>query len=90
MNRSEYQLYHYRDRENREIDFIVEREDGALLGIEIKAGSSLGKKSFKYLEWFQQHLAGNHSFIGIVLYSGEYVVPFGSNLWGVPFGALWS
>ena len=31
-----YELFHYRDREKREIDFLIEREDNALLGIEIK------------------------------------------------------
>jgi predicted AAA+ superfamily ATPase len=29
-----YELFHYRDREKREIDFLIEREDNALLGIE--------------------------------------------------------
>lgn len=87
---SEYQLYHYRDREKREIDFIIERDDGALLGIEIKSGSSITKKQFKHLTWFQDRLAENSPFTGIVLYSGEKVVSFGPNLWGVPFGALWA
>ena len=38
-----YELFHYRDREKREIDFLIEREDGVLLGIEIKAGSAISK-----------------------------------------------
>ena len=89
VSSSEYQLYHYRDREKREIDFIVERDDGALLGIEIKAGSSLNKADFKHLDWFQQHLSGNNAFTGIILYSGEHIASFGNNLWAVPFGLLW-
>ena len=89
VSSSEYQLYHYRDREKREIDFIVERDDGALLGIEIKAGSSLNRADFKHLDWFQQRLSGNNSFTGIVLYSGEHVASFGNNLWAIPFGLLW-
>ena len=90
VNSSKYQLYHYRDREKREIDFIIEREDGALLGIEIKAGSSLNKADFKHLNWFQKHLSGNNSFTGIILYSGEHTVSFGNNLWAVPFGSMWT
>lgn len=32
----------------REIDFIVERNDGAMLGIEVKSGSALGPNDFKH------------------------------------------
>ena len=86
----EYQLYHYRDREKREIDFIIEREDGALLGIEIKASSSVSKSDFKHLTWFQKNLAKEDQFVGIVLYSGEHIASFGNNLWAIPFGVLWA
>jgi hypothetical protein len=85
----EYELYHYRDREKREIDFIIEREDGALLAIEIKASSVVYKKNFQHIEWFQQNVAKDRPCIGIVLYSGEHVLPFGPNKWAVPFGLLW-
>lgn len=85
-----YELFHYRDRDKREIDFIIERDDGALLGIEVKAGSSLGKNDFKHLKWFKDNMALNRDFIGIVLYTGEFSVPFGENLWAVPIGTLWS
>ena len=36
-----YSLYQYRDREKREIDFLVERDGGALIGIEVKASHSV-------------------------------------------------
>lgn len=85
----QYELSHYRDRDRREIDFIVERDDGALLGIEVKAGSSIGKNDFKHLKWFKEHLAGQRPFVGIILYTGEHVAPFGKNLWAVPMGQLW-
>ncbi len=85
-----YELFHYRDREKREIDFLVEREDGELLGIEIKAGSSVGKSDFKHLVWYQANLARQNPFTGIVLYSGELPASFGKNLWAIPFGMLWT
>ena len=85
-----YELFHYRDREKREIDFLVEREDNALLGIEIKAGSAVGKKDFNHMRWFQKNLAKSRTFIGIILYAGEFPASFGNNLWAVPFGFLWS
>jgi len=85
-----YELYHYQDREKREIDFLIERDDGALLGIEIKAGSAVGKKDFNAMRWFQDNQLKGQPFIGIILYSGEFSVSFGNNLWAVPFGSLWS
>ena len=85
-----YELFHYRDREKREIDFLIEREDNALLGIEIKAGSAVGKKDFNHMRWFQKNLAKGRTFIGIILYTGEFPASFGNNLWAIPFGLLWS
>jgi uncharacterized protein len=84
----EYYLYHYRDRDHREIDFIVERADGAVLGIEIKAGSSVGKGDFKHLMWLQRKVA-ERDFMGIVLYTGTEILPFGNKLWAIPISCLW-
>ena len=85
----DYQLYHYRDREKREIDFIVENEDGDVLGIEVKAGSVVTKDSFKHLHWFRDNMAKHHPFVGVVLYTGEHVLPFGEGMWAVPMSVLW-
>jgi hypothetical protein len=84
-----YDLKHYRDRQKREIDFLIEREDGALLGIEIKAGSNLGNSDFKHLKWFNENLAKKRAFTGIILYSGEHIASFGEGMLAVPFGCLW-
>jgi len=84
-----YQLYHYRDRLNREIDFLVENENGDYLGIEVKAGTSISAESFKHLKWFRDTLSTNNRFIGIILYTGETVLRFGEGMWAVPISALW-
>lgn len=39
--KEDYTLYHYRDGEKREIDFIIENEDGHTLGVEVKSGSAV-------------------------------------------------
>ena len=85
-----YDLFHYRDREKREVDFVIEREDGAILAIEVKAGSSVGLNDFKHLRWFHSHMAGSSDFTGIVLYTGQHCVSFGEGLWAVPFALLWN
>ena len=83
-----YEIFHYRDREKREIDFIIERDDQALLGIKIKAGSTISGNDFQHLKWFRDNIAINQPFIGIVMYSGEHTGSMGERLWAVPYSAL--
>lgn len=85
-----YQLTQYRDGEQREVDFIVEREDSAILGIEVKAASVIDKSAFKHLVWFRENMVPGQEFIGIVLYTGEHVASFGDGLWAVPMSSLWT
>lgn len=82
----EYVISQYRDTKKREIDFIVERSDGALLGIEVKAGAA-SLADFKHLKWFSSNLAQG-DFTGIVLYSGRDVLRFGDGFYAVPLSAL--
>jgi predicted AAA+ superfamily ATPase len=84
-----YGLFHYRDREKREIDLIIEREDQSLLGIEVKSASVVTKNDFKHLLWFKDNLTKGKPFVGIVLYTGDALVSFGDDLWAVPFPMLW-
>ena len=84
-----YEMFHYRDREKREIDFIIQRDDQALLGIEVKAASRISEADFKHLRWFKDNIVKDQDFIGIVLYTGEHVGSMGENLWAVPFSSLW-
>lgn len=87
---NEYTLYHYRDRRNREIDFIIEKEDGDMVGVEVKGGSRVSKDDFKHLEWFKENLAKDRKFIGIILYSGENTISFGEDMLAVPTSCLWN
>ncbi len=84
-----YEIYQYRDREKREIDFIIQDPDGSIYGIEVKSGSSVDSDQFKHLNWFKNNLVKDHKFTGIVLYTGEYTIPFGDSLYAVPMNNLW-
>jgi hypothetical protein len=87
---SSYSLYQYRDREKREIDFLVEREDGAFAGIEVKASHSVSASDFKHQKWFNENINKEKKpFTGIILYSGEQTLPFGENYFAVPLSTLW-
>jgi predicted AAA+ superfamily ATPase len=84
------QLSHYRDREQREIDFLIETPDGMTVAVEVKAGSAVGLDSFKHLSWFRERMLQNKApFVGLVLYTGEQVLRFGEHLWAVPMHVLW-
>jgi predicted AAA+ superfamily ATPase len=85
-----YGLFYYRDKDKREIDYLIAGPQGDLLGIEVKSSTSLNASDFKHLEWFQENLVPeNKKFIGIVLYAGAQVLSMGENLWAVPIPCLY-
>jgi predicted AAA+ superfamily ATPase len=84
-----YHLYQYRDHDKREIDFLIERDDQHRLAIEIKSGISIKRTDFKHIEWFRDNLSKGTSVIGVILYAGDDILPFGKNLWAVPFDCMW-
>lgn len=83
------QLLHFRTSDNKEVDFVLERPDGRLAGIEVKAADTVKSADFKGLKVLQE--ATGEDFVGgIVLYTGKDVVPFGEQLMALPIQALWS
>ena len=78
----------FRDKQKHEIDFMLTGSGCTTLGIEVKAGSDVGKSDFKNLVWFRDNIAKDKAFTGIVLYAGDTTLPFGKNLYAVPLGAI--
>lgn len=85
-----WRLSHLRARENQEIDFLIENENGDLLGIEVKAAESLKADDFKTLKWFEEKHDGPTHFTGVVLYAGHSVIRISESLWGIPMSLMWS
>ena len=85
-----YHLYQYRDRVKREIDFIIESGDKSILAIEVKSGVTVKNSDFKHIEFFRDNLAKKKTVIGIILYAGDEILPFGKNLWAIPFDCMWA
>jgi predicted AAA+ superfamily ATPase len=81
-------LYYFRTHEGDEVDFVLERRDGALVGIEVKSAATVTAADFKGLRALAE-VAGRRFRRGIVLYTGAEVVPFGSGLFALPVEALW-
>lgn len=83
------QLYHVRDRDRHEVDLVLERRGGTIVGIEVKAAASLGAADFRGLKLLRDQLGDRFAF-GAILYTGSDTVPFGDRLAAVPLCGLWS
>lgn len=81
-------LYHFRTHEGEEVDLVLERRAGTLVGIEVKSAATVTAADFKGLRALAQ-AAGRRFHRGIVLYTGTEVVPFAPRLFAVPVEALW-
>jgi predicted AAA+ superfamily ATPase len=79
---------HFRDRDGREIDFVLESPDGRITGIEVKGSSSVRTDDFRHLRWLRDKV-GDRLSAGLVLYLGEHPLSFGDGMYGVPLSALW-
>lgn len=79
---------HYRDRQQREIDFILERRDGTVIGIEVKASATPKSEDARHLRWLRDSL-GDRFHAGYVLHLGTTNVPSGDRIYVTPLSALW-
>jgi predicted AAA+ superfamily ATPase len=82
-------ISHYRDKNKREIDLVVENDDN-IIGIEVKASEHAKVDDAKHLRWFSKNIKLKKPFLGMVLYAGEKVLPLGENIWALPMAILWS
>ena len=80
-------LSHYRDKDQVEVDFVLESPLRQIIGIEVKAAATVQTSDFKGLKKLQS-LTGDAFTTGIVLYDGTQALSFGSGLWAVPLSAL--
>ncbi len=83
------QLLHFRTSDGKEVDFVLERSDGRLAGIEVKAGDSVEGNDFSGLRELQSKTGKDFS-VGVVLYGGREIVSFGKSLWAIPHALLWT
>jgi predicted AAA+ superfamily ATPase len=84
-----YSLLHYRDADKYEVDVVIENAMGQLVGVEIKASSTVKQSDLKGLKKLAS-LSGDLFKMGVLLYDGEETLPLGENIWAVPISSLWS
>lgn len=81
-------FHHFRDRDDFEVDIVIERGHLAVAGVEVKAAASVNAADFRGLRKLQA-AAGKRFAAGLVLYDGTATVPFGDRLFAVPVRRLW-
>ena len=74
--------------DGKETDFVIEKDNGETIAVEVKLDSTLSEKDFKNIALCRDTI-GNKFKKGIVLYTGEDIVPFGEKLFAVPVNYLW-
>lgn len=80
--------HHFRDRDMREIDIVLERDDGMIAGIEVKASAAVRAGDFAGLRALAA-VCGDRFAFGVVLYDSTDVVQFGDRLAAAPLSCLW-
>jgi hypothetical protein len=82
-------LFFFRTHQGQAVDLVLQRRDGKLVGVEVKAAATVGAPDFRGL----RSLAGacDEAFHrGLLLVLGSELVPFGEKLFAVPLEALCS
>jgi predicted AAA+ superfamily ATPase len=82
-------LYHYRDRDDYEVDAILEHASGEVVAMEVKAAETVRREDFRGIQHLARRL-GDQMLAGIVLYAGGQVLPFGDRLRAFPISAVWT
>jgi uncharacterized protein len=81
-------LLHFRDRDQREVDIVLER-GRQIVGIEVKATATPLAAHAKHLAFLRDRV-GERMALGIVLHTGDHHFPLGERLVAAPVSSLWA
>jgi hypothetical protein len=82
-------FFFWRTAAGQEVDIVLEDSAGRVVGVEVKASSTLGDRDVRGLESLAKAV-GKRWIRGVVLYTGTEVIPFAPNLHGLPLASLWT
>ena len=80
---------HWRHHDGDEVDLIIEREDGGILGFEMKAGGRVPGPELKGLINLRDRL-GDRFLGGIALYLGKHSYTYADRIHVAPLDRLWT
>lgn len=81
-------FFHFRDRDDYEVDIVIEQGPAAVAGVEVKAAATVRPSDFRGLRKLAATV-GDRFAGGVVLYDGELTARFGERLHAVPVRRLW-
>lgn len=87
-SRRRAELSHYRTKDGVEVDLVLEDRRGGVVGLEVKASSTVRAEDFRGLRHLAQRV-GDDLRWGIVLYTGAQTLSFGPRLRAMPVSSLW-
>lgn len=82
------QAGHWRTHDGDEVDLVLERDDGALAAIEVKAAERVREADFRSLRKLREAL-GERFLAGVVLYLGAHAYTHDDRLHAIPADRLW-
>lgn len=85
----EVELLHFRERNGREVDCVLESTDGRIVGVEVKASATADRSDFSHLAFVRDQI-GDDFVAGIVFYTGTRSLSFGDRLMALPVSTLWA
>jgi uncharacterized protein len=80
---------HFRTKDGAEVDLVLERTDGAVVAIEVKAGSVVRDSDAAGIRVLRTALGGAFH-AGVVLYLGDRTYPLDDQIWALPLARLWT
>lgn len=81
------EFFHYRDKDQMEVDIVIERGARELAGVEVKAAATVTQSDFRGLRKLKK-AAGDRFVAGVVVYDGETGAGFGDGMFAVPIRRL--
>ncbi|MGH3692957.1 MAG: ATP-binding protein [Pseudonocardiaceae bacterium] len=81
-------MFHFQDRDGREVDCVLETPAGRVVGVEVKAAATVRGEDFRHLTMLRDRI-GKYFAAGVVFFTGERPLPFGDRLIALPISLLW-
>ncbi len=81
-------ISHYRDKDRVEVDLVLERSPGGIVGIEVKASATARPEDFRGLKRLKE-ATGDGFACGVLLHDGERVQQTAPGLFAMPIEMLW-
>ena len=82
-------LHHYRDRDQYEVDAVLEDNAGQIVGVEVKAAETIRLDDLRGLRLLARRM-GDRFRAGFILYCGQESLSFGDGIVALPISALWT